>query len=84
MDYIGMFLLIVLMGWVVLFGFKIMFDKGYLTGGLLGVGTLCLISTIFGSAKAIIGLNLITLSVAFLLGIPGVVGMLLMRIVTMI
>ena len=84
MEYIGGFICVVVFGWGVLFGFKTILEKGYLTSGFLGMGVLCGISTVFNGVSAIIGINIFTLLFSFLLGVPGVIGLLVLTMMIVI
>ncbi len=84
MSYIGILLLMVVGGGILVIAIRAMLDKDFLTSSFLGVGSLIVVSTLFSSQTALLAVNIITIAAAFFLGVPGVVGMLLLRLITMV
>ncbi len=74
---------VVVVGWVIL-SLSIHFIKGGMfTTAASGLGVLLLVSVVTGG-NTILGVNAVTASTAALLGVPGVVGMLLVKLIAFI
>lgn len=74
---------IIVVGWLMLAVSMHFFKGGVFTTAVTGIGVLLLVSTVTGSS-AILGVNAVTASAAVVLGAPGVVGMLLVKLITFI
>ncbi|GEM_PF-5910326 len=74
---------IIVVGWIVLSASMYFFKGGMFTTAITGLGVLLLVSTVTGGGS-ILGVNAVTASAAVVLGAPGVVGMLLAKLITFI